>query len=115
MFYFSTVYDEFDPTSYADNFDLKQLYLESRLHCKHSCCVTDATVLTYHCFQLLHHGDYITFLEIKCTFILINGKKKIYGGNKFHILIFHRDSSPSFFNSKPSFQVALLISPTQIP
>lgn len=28
MVYFSTVHDEFDLTVYADNFDLKQLYLE---------------------------------------------------------------------------------------
>lgn len=45
-FYFSTVCDEFDLAFYADNFDLKQLYLETRLYCKHSCCMTDATVLT---------------------------------------------------------------------
>jgi len=46
MFYFSTAYDEFDLMLYADNFDLKQLYLETRFHCRHSCCMTDATVLT---------------------------------------------------------------------
>lgn len=41
-------------------------------------------------------------------------RKEIYGGNKFHILVFHPDSLPFFFNSKPSFQGSPLKSPIQI-
>lgn len=55
--------------------DLKQLYLESRFHCRHSCCMTDATVLSQHCFQCLQQLHSIPLPDIKCTLILINGKK----------------------------------------
>lgn len=46
MLYSSTGYDEFDLSLYADNFNLKQLYLETKFHCKHSRCMTDAMVLS---------------------------------------------------------------------
>lgn len=75
MFYFSPASDEFELAVCADNPDLKQLYLESRFHCRHSCCMTDATVLSQHCFQCLQQLHSIPLPDTKCTFILINGKK----------------------------------------
>lgn len=75
MICFSPACDEFDLTLYADKSDLKQLYLESRFHCRHSCCMTDATVLSQHCFQCLQQLHSIPLPDIKGTFILINGKK----------------------------------------
>lgn len=75
MFCFSPASDEFELTFYADRPDLKQLYLESRFHCRHSCCMTDATVVSQLCFQCLQQLHPIPLPDIKCTFILINGKK----------------------------------------
>lgn len=76
MFYFSPASDEFDLTFYADKpwFETALSGEQVPLQ-RHSCCMTDATVLSQHCFQCLQQLHSIPLPDIKCTLILINGKK----------------------------------------